>query len=63
MQVVGVSKVPPRRAPGIGEHTREILLELGFSEDKVEGLRADGSAPHGPQGVVSDAAHTPGKPI
>jgi crotonobetainyl-CoA:carnitine CoA-transferase CaiB-like acyl-CoA transferase len=63
MQVVGVSKVPPRRAPGVGEHTREILLELGFSEDKVEGLRADGSAPHGPHGVVSDAAHAPGKPI
>ena len=63
MQVVGVSKVPPRRAPGVGEHTREILLELGFSEDKVEVLCADCSAPHGPHGVMDDAAHTPGKPI
>ena len=63
MQVVGVSKVPPRRAPGVGEHTREILLELGFSEDKVEVLCADCSAPHGPHGAVDDAAHTPGKPI
>jgi formyl-CoA transferase len=63
MQVVGVSKVLPRRAPGVGEHTKEILLELGFSEDKVEALRADGSAPQAPHGVMSDAAHTPGKPI
>ncbi len=63
MQVIGVSKVPPRQAPHIGEHTREVLLELGFSEDKIEALRAEGSAPHGPSGVVSDAPHTPGKPI
>jgi formyl-CoA transferase len=63
MQVVGVSKVLPRRAPGVGEHTKEILLELGFSEATIEALRADGSAPHGPHDDANNVAHTPGKPI
>jgi crotonobetainyl-CoA:carnitine CoA-transferase CaiB-like acyl-CoA transferase len=34
-------------APGIGEHSREILTELGFADDAIERLVADGvvSAP------------------
>src|SRR5882672_9133405 len=33
IQVRGVSKVPAKRAPDIGEHNDEILEELGFSAD------------------------------
>ena len=31
-----------RRAPALGEHSAEILLERGFSEEEVEGLLAEG---------------------
>ena len=31
-----------RRAPALGEHSSEILLERGFSQDEVDGLLADG---------------------
>jgi crotonobetainyl-CoA:carnitine CoA-transferase CaiB-like acyl-CoA transferase len=46
IQVRGVAKVPARRAPGIGEHNDEVLLELGFSNSEIEGLRASGAVPH-----------------
>jgi formyl-CoA transferase len=45
IQVHGVSKVPARRAPGIGEHNDEVLKELGFSNDDIAGLRASGAVP------------------
>ena len=31
-----------RRAPALGEHSAEILLERGFSQDEVDGLLAEG---------------------
>src|SRR5437762_12427700 len=40
IQVHGVTKVPARRAPEIGEHNEEILEQLGFSAPEIEGLRA-----------------------
>src|SRR5215475_7518782 len=43
IQVHGVTKVPARRAPGLGEHTDEVLQELGFDADGIEGLRASGA--------------------
>jgi formyl-CoA transferase len=45
IQVHGVAKVPARRAPGLGEHTDEILQELGFDAKGIEGLRTSGVIP------------------
>src|SRR5258705_9589165 len=46
IQVHGVTKVPARRAPGIGEHNDEVLKELGFTTDDIDGFRASGTIPH-----------------
>jgi formyl-CoA transferase len=46
IQVHGITKVPARRAPGIGEHNDEVLKELGFTTNEVDGLRASGAVPH-----------------
>jgi formyl-CoA transferase len=40
MQVHGVTKVPAKRAPELGEHNEEILEQLGFSAGEIEGFRA-----------------------
>src|SRR5262245_40320174 len=45
IQVHGVAKVSARRAPNLGEHTDEILKELGFDAKAIEGLRASGAVP------------------
>jgi formyl-CoA transferase len=45
IQVHGVAKVPARRAPDLGEHTDEILQELGFDAKGIENLRASGAVP------------------
>jgi crotonobetainyl-CoA:carnitine CoA-transferase CaiB-like acyl-CoA transferase len=45
IQVHGVSKVPARRAPQLGEHNEEVLTLLGFSAPEIERLRASASAP------------------
>src|SRR5438128_3437687 len=45
IQVHGVSKVPARRAPRIGEHNDEVLKELGFRDDEIDGLRSSGAIP------------------
>src|SRR5712672_491116 len=61
IQVHGVSKVPARRAPRIGEHNDEVLKELGFTSDEIAGLRASGAAPQAAHAEVP--THAPGKPI
>jgi crotonobetainyl-CoA:carnitine CoA-transferase CaiB-like acyl-CoA transferase len=61
MQVIGADKVSPRRAPNVGEHTAEVLLELGFSEEKVEALQANGAAPQGAH--AEPPIHVPGRAI
>ena len=38
-------KVAPRRAPDIGEHTEQILDELGSTNDVVATLRGGGAIP------------------
>ena len=43
IQVHDVAKVPAKRAPEIGEHNEEILKELGFGANEIEGLRASGT--------------------
>ena len=40
--VTGLNKVGPRRAPDLGQHSTEILEELGYTAEQVEQLRADG---------------------
>src|SRR5258707_396375 len=46
LTVHGAEKVPARRAPELGEHNDEILKQLGFSGDEIDGLRANGAVPH-----------------
>jgi formyl-CoA transferase len=43
--IEGAPKVAPRAAPDLGEHTDEILHELGFAADQIESLRASGAVP------------------
>jgi crotonobetainyl-CoA:carnitine CoA-transferase CaiB-like acyl-CoA transferase len=51
---VKLSRTPadPARAPGpaLGEHTREVLEQLGYDGDEVERLLASGAA----QGPVAE---------
>jgi crotonobetainyl-CoA:carnitine CoA-transferase CaiB-like acyl-CoA transferase len=46
IQVHGISKVPAKRAPNIGEHNEKLLTELGFDKKEIDGLRASGAIPH-----------------
>ena len=42
---IKMSATPPdvrRRAPLLGEHTREVLSEAGYSEGEIESLVQDG---------------------
>ena len=45
IQVHGVTKVPARRAPALGEHNEEVLEQLGFSATEIDGLHASGAVP------------------
>ncbi len=45
IQVHGVAKVPARRGPDLGEHTEEVLRDLGFDADGIEELRRSGAVP------------------
>ncbi|GLR56756.1 CaiB/BaiF CoA transferase family protein [Rhizobium indigoferae] len=45
LSVQGVAKVPAHRAPELGEHNEEILLELGFGSQEIESLQASGAVP------------------
>jgi crotonobetainyl-CoA:carnitine CoA-transferase CaiB-like acyl-CoA transferase len=45
IQLHGVAKVPARRAPNLGEHTDEILQELGFDAKGIDALRTSGAVP------------------
>ncbi|MBM7043983.1 CaiB/BaiF CoA-transferase family protein [Rhizobium lusitanum] len=45
LQVHGIAKVPATRAPELGEHSEEILKQLGFGADEIDGLHASGAVP------------------
>jgi heme exporter protein C len=45
IKVHGITKVPARRGPGLGEHTEEILGELGFDAKSIESFRESGAVP------------------
>jgi crotonobetainyl-CoA:carnitine CoA-transferase CaiB-like acyl-CoA transferase len=43
IQVHGVTKIPAKRAPELGEHNEEILKELGFDAKEIEDFRTSGT--------------------
>jgi crotonobetainyl-CoA:carnitine CoA-transferase CaiB-like acyl-CoA transferase len=45
IQVHGITKVPARRAPALGEHNAEVLEQLGFNAGEIEALHASGAVP------------------
>ena len=42
--IAGVETVPPRMPPSIGQHTDEVLAELGYDDARVAALRESGAA-------------------
>jgi crotonobetainyl-CoA:carnitine CoA-transferase CaiB-like acyl-CoA transferase len=45
IQVHGVTKVPARRGPALGEHNEAVLHELGFNPTEITALQASGATP------------------
>ena len=43
LTVEGEAKVAPKMAPAVGQHTREILRELGYDDACIDALRAGGA--------------------
>jgi len=43
IQVHGVTKEPAKRAPELGEHSEEILEQLGFDAKEIDGFRTSGT--------------------
>lgn len=39
----GDDRAPTRAAPGMGEHTGEVLRDLGYDDDRIAALRATGA--------------------
>ncbi|MBZ5603208.1 MAG: CoA transferase [Acidobacteriia bacterium] len=44
IRVEGLEKAAPRMAPGMGQHTRDVLLELGYSEEQIAQMIERGAA-------------------
>jgi crotonobetainyl-CoA:carnitine CoA-transferase CaiB-like acyl-CoA transferase len=43
IHVHGVTKLPAKRAPELGEHNEEILNELGFNSKEIDDFRTNGT--------------------
>ena len=43
IQVSGVPHVEPRPGPALGEHSEEILRELGYDENAIAAMREEGA--------------------
>jgi crotonobetainyl-CoA:carnitine CoA-transferase CaiB-like acyl-CoA transferase len=43
IKVDAIEQATMTRAPNLGEHSEEILRDLGYSEDAIKTLRADGT--------------------
>src|SRR3954466_6307967 len=52
IEVHGVTKVPAKRAPALGEHNEEVLKQLGFSASEIDSLRANGASPKAKQNAA-----------
>jgi formyl-CoA transferase len=53
IQIHDVAKAPAKRAPEIGEHNDELLRELGFDANQIEGFRASGTIPKARERVTA----------
>jgi crotonobetainyl-CoA:carnitine CoA-transferase CaiB-like acyl-CoA transferase len=49
----GVEKVKPRMAPGVGEHTVEVLKELGYAQEAIADLLQRGAALDGARSTAA----------
>jgi formyl-CoA transferase len=43
IQIAGEAKRPARRAPAIGEHSREVLAFFGYQPTEIDALIASGA--------------------
>jgi formyl-CoA transferase len=58
LNIFGSEKVQPRMAPGVGEHTFEVLRSIGYSEEAMADLLRRGAAMIG----KSEPSAAPGMP-
>ena len=42
--ISGADKKTPRLAPGIGEHTRDVLTDAGFGAGEIDAMLKEGIA-------------------